>query len=82
MKRLMTAVTVLLIATTLPVSAKEASCHGELYRSTLPVPNYPTHIRNVTWRNAQFLRDACQKQTAKRGSSQAINSSKTGATSK
>lgn len=63
MKRLMT-IAILVIATALPVGAKEVSCHGELYRSTPPVPNYPTHIRNVIWRNAQFLRDACKKQAS------------------
>lgn len=82
MKRLMIATTFLLIAAAMPVSAKELKCQGELYRATPPVPNHPTHIRNVVWRNTQFLRDACQNQATKAMSSGTVESNKTGETSK
>ncbi|KGF72658.1 hypothetical protein DO97_06965 [Neosynechococcus sphagnicola sy1] len=61
MKRLLTAVAILLIATALPINAKEVTCRGEIYRSTPPVPNHPANVRNVIWRNAQTRRDACRK---------------------
>lgn len=64
MKLLLSATAFLLIAAAIPVNAREVKCQGELYRSTLPVSNYPTHIRNVIWHNAWVLRENCQKQVA------------------
>jgi hypothetical protein len=60
MKLFLSVASVLLLATAMPVQAKAVKCQGELYRATPPVPNYPTHIRNVVWRNAKPWRDACQ----------------------
>lgn len=44
------------------VSAAEKTCKGENYRATPPVPNNPTHIRNVVWRNTEFLRQAYSRE--------------------
>lgn len=36
-------------------SANENPCKGDALRSTPPVPNYPTHVRNIIWRNTRAL---------------------------
>lgn len=46
-------------------SANENSCTGDAVRSTPPIPNYPTHIRNVVWRNTRAL---CLAQLAQKES--------------
>ena len=73
MKRLLSTA-LLVVATAFPVNAREAKCQGELYQLTPPVPNNPTHIRNVVWRNAKSLREACQRQVAQSTSKRAANS--------
>jgi len=34
---------------------KPAACKGDAVRATPPIPNYPTHIRNVVWRNTRAM---------------------------
>lgn len=31
------------------------ACKGDAVRATPPIPNYPTHIRNVVWRNTRVM---------------------------
>lgn len=56
----------------LPIQAKEVTCKGRIYRQSPPIPNHPTHLWNVVWRNAQFVRETCYKKLAasKSGSTQ------------
>lgn len=55
------------IQTTVPVSttpvSTAATCKGDAARVTPPIPNRPTHIRNVVWRNvrAKCLHQIAQK---------------------
>jgi len=44
--------------------ATEIRCTGDAARSTPPVVNYPTHIRNVVWRNTRAI---CQQQPKQSG---------------
>ena len=30
-------------------------CQGDAKRATPPIPNYPTHIRNVVWKNMRAM---------------------------
>lgn len=34
---------------------RPAACKGDAVRANPPVPNYPTHIRNVVWRNTRAM---------------------------
>jgi hypothetical protein len=63
MKRfLQIAAFVLVLAAAIPVvGATETKCTGDAARLTPPVPNYPTHIRNVIWRNKRTM---CQNHTS------------------
>ena len=36
-------------------NASENKCQGDAARATPPVVNYPTHIRNVVWRNTRAM---------------------------
>ena len=65
-----TAVALVLAASTGATAATEVKCTGEIYHVKPPVPNRPTQIRNVIWHNADFLRQACQEQSTSRQSSQ------------
>ena len=62
----------ILTASTGAIAATEVKCTGEIYQTKPPVPNRPTQIRNVIWRNADFLRQACQKQSTSRQGSQPV----------
>lgn len=44
------------------VKANENACKGDARSSTPPVLNYPTHLRNVVWRNTRTLCLAEQSQ--------------------
>jgi hypothetical protein len=55
MRKLM--VTTMVISTfvfSIPIASANA-CQGDASHSTPPIPNYPTHIRNVIWRNTRAL---------------------------
>ncbi len=57
MNRLMF-VTILIVtfaSTIFAASANENPCRGDAVRPTPPIPNYPTHVKNVEWRNARAL---------------------------
>ncbi|PSB15065.1 hypothetical protein C7B65_25340 [Phormidesmis priestleyi ULC007] len=54
-----TTVSLLLLASIPATAATRFRCTGDAARSTPPVVNYPTHIRNVVWRN---MRAVCQQQ--------------------
>ena len=59
---------VLILAASIPAAgATEKKCTGDAARAKPPVPNYPSHIRNVVWRNQQAR---CQAQVAAASSSQ------------
>lgn len=61
-------VLVLILAAAIPgAGATEKKCTGDAAHAKPPVPNYPSHIRNVVWRNQQAL---CQAQISTAGSSQ------------
>lgn len=63
---------VLVLAASIPTAgATETKCTGDTARATPPVPNYPTHIRNVVWRN---MRTLCRNQVSTVGSSKAKSS--------
>lgn len=44
-------------------NAAETKCKGDALREKPPIPNHPTHIRNVVWRNtrAMCLQELSQK---------------------
>ncbi len=46
-----------LTKTALPVATETAdsTCKGDAVRATPPIPNHPTHIRNVVWRNVRAM---------------------------
>lgn len=78
MKQLMI-VTILSIAFTFSIPAANANanhCQGDASHSTPPVPNYPTHVRNVVWRNARALCLAEKFQIASQSSQPATSSFK------
>ena len=59
---------VLILAAAIPAAgATEKKCTGDAAHVKPPVPNYPSHIRNVVWHNQQAL---CQAQVSTAGSSQ------------
>jgi hypothetical protein len=63
--KLLMIVTILSMAFTFSISAayaSETTCKGDAQSSAPPVPNYPTHIRNVVWRNTRALCLAEQSQ--------------------
>lgn len=39
----------------LAMAATRAKCTGDAARSNPPIVNYPTHIRNVIWRNTRAI---------------------------
>jgi len=50
-----------------PVSIpSDLACKGDAARATPPIPNNPTHIRNVIWRN---MRAMCLQQIAQKAGS-------------
>lgn len=52
---------------TTPVSIpSDPACKGDAARATPPIPNNPTHIRNVVWRN---MRAMCLQQIAQKAGS-------------
>lgn len=58
---------ILMLTTSIPVaSATEIKCSGDAAHAMPPVPNYPSHIRNVVWRNKRALCEA-QVSTADAG---------------
>ena len=60
MKTLISTTVSLLLLSSIPASAAtQVKCTGDAVRSTPPVVNYPTHVRNVVWRN---MRAMCQQQ--------------------
>lgn len=36
-------------------NAAETKCKGDALREKPPVPNHPTHVRNVVWRNTRSM---------------------------
>jgi hypothetical protein len=48
-------VTVAVASSISPATAKGTKCYGDALRATPPVVNYPTHIRNVVWRNMRAM---------------------------
>ena len=45
-----------LLATLAPMTiAAETSCKGDARREKPPIPNHPTHIRKVVWRNTRAM---------------------------
>lgn len=56
-------------ATPVPTTAK-TTCKGVATRATPPVPNYPSHIRNVVWRNVRAM---CLEEIAHQNSTQPTN---------
>jgi hypothetical protein len=40
---------------TTPISTVEPACKGDAARPKPPIPNNPTHIRNVVWRNVRAM---------------------------
>lgn len=53
------AVLVVMLATLISAAgATEKKCTGDAARAKPPVPNYPSHIRNVVWRNTRALCEA------------------------
>lgn len=56
MKTLMTTATAtLILAVTSVATTAETSCKGDAARPTSPVPNNPTHLWNVIWRNQRAM---------------------------
>lgn len=56
MKKLFSiATSTLIVVSSLPaVAATGTPCKGDANRSTPPVVNNPTHIRNIVWRNMRM----------------------------
>jgi len=55
-KLIITAAFVLTFTSFVPAAnANENKCKGDAARATPPVVNYPTHIRNVVWRNTRAM---------------------------
>lgn len=54
-----TTVSLLLLSFMPATAATQLRCTGDAARSTPPVVNRPTHIRNVVWRNVRAI---CQQQ--------------------
>jgi|GEM_PF-1012523 len=52
---MMTATVAVILAVTSIAAAAETNCEGAAARSTPPVPNNPTHIWNVVWRNQRAM---------------------------
>lgn len=52
-------------ATTPVSSATKAACKGDAALAKPPIPNNPTHIRNVVWRNTRSM---CLQQIAQKAS--------------
>ena len=72
-------VTILSMAFTFSMTsanANENHCKEDASHSTLPVPNYPTHVRNVIWRNTRALCLAEQSQVVSQSSQPSISSFK------
>lgn len=45
-----------LLAALAPMTiAAETSCEGDARHEKHPIPNHPTHIRNVVWRNTRAM---------------------------
>jgi hypothetical protein len=38
-----------------PTKPATAPCQGDAKRATPPIPNHPTHIRNVVWKNMRAM---------------------------
>ncbi len=73
MKKL-TAIAVVILAFVSSISAanaNETTCKGDAQSSTPPVPNHPTYIRNVVWRNTRAL---CLAEQTKAGNQSAQSS--------
>lgn len=45
----------LIVLSTSTANAVEKKCKGDAVRATPPIPNRPTHIRNVVWRNTRAM---------------------------
>ncbi len=72
-------VTILSMAFTLSMSAANANethCQKDASHSTPPVPNYPTQVRNVVWRNTRALCLTEQFQVASQSSQSSTSSFK------
>lgn len=71
--------TILSVAFTFSISAANAGenrCTGDAVRSTPPVPNYPTNVRNIVWRNTRALCLAEKAQVVSRSFQPATSSFK------
>jgi hypothetical protein len=57
MKRIFAVITFTLLVTLAgePGQAAKTACRGDAARDQPPIPNYPTHIRNVVWRNMRMM---------------------------
>jgi hypothetical protein len=67
-----TTVSLLLLSFIPATAATQVRCTGDAARSTPPVVNYPTHIRNVVWRNVRAI---CQQQSKESDKGMAPNNS-------
>lgn len=45
----------MLVASASTANAAETKCKGDALRKKPPIPNHPTHIRNVVWRNMRAM---------------------------
>ncbi len=71
------ALVILALVSFIPAAnAKETTCKGDAQSSTPPVPNYPTYIRNVVWRNTRALCLAEQSQVVSHSSQAPTTSQK------
>jgi hypothetical protein len=44
-----------IVISTSTANAAETKCKGDALREKPPIPNHPTHIRNVVWRNTRAM---------------------------
>lgn len=45
----------IMVVSTSTANATETACKGDALREKPPIPNHPTHIRNVVWRNTRSM---------------------------
>lgn len=72
-KTLVFATVSLLLLSFIPATAAtQVRCTRDAAHSTPPVVNYPTHIRNVVWRNVRAI---CQQQLKESDKGMTLNNS-------
>jgi len=65
------AFTLVMVVSTSTANATGTACKGDALREKPPIPNHPTHIRNVVWRNTRAM---CLQELSRESSKPASSS--------